>query len=179
MNQPQPITPFEQFKRTYTPLYRVLLVLGLFSVLFSLASIPSVRTLIEYLSQDIYYALHGLISLLIVLPLMIASLILLWHKHPVGIRLRLAGYGVSIVASIVGLFTSQETIAALAATVQQANPQSTAGLSPEAAASITEASFYTTLYLSMFISLLFAHLWWKAWKKQLKKDKKLHEKSAA
>lgn len=169
--QPLPPTPFEHFKKTFIPPYRVLLALGLFSILFSLTSISGVATLLDYLSTDIFYALYGLTSLFIVLPLMIASLILLWHKHPTGIRLRLAGYGASLISAVLGLFTASSTIETLTESVREATLQTSSGaISSELAASLTETSFSATIYLSMLASLLFAYLWWRTWKRQVRID---------
>lgn len=178
MEHNQSKTPLDNFKHNFRPLYRGLLILGLLSILFSLASISNISTLFSYLSSDIFYALSGLISLLVVLPLMISSLILLWHKHPTGIILRLSGYAVSIAAAVLGLFSAPNTIKDVVDSVYQANPQ-VAELSTDLAASIAESSFYGAFYLSIVISLLLSHLWWRAWTKQLKSDNKKSKKDAS
>lgn len=168
-----PPTPFEQFKKKFVLLYRVLLVLGILAVLASLTSLTNLRSIFGHFSTDAMYATSSLIAALVVPALMISSLILLWHKHPVGIRLRLAGYGVSIASSIIGLFTSSATLERITKEVIDAAVRDGNGaITSEFAASITEASFYGTLYVSIGISLLFAWLWWKAWKKQIKADTK-------
>ena len=180
MTQLTPETPYERFKATYTPLYRILLILGGIAVLMSLASLTNLRAIFDYFSLDLMYALSGLISALIVPAFMISSLILLWYKHPVGIRLRLAGYGVSIVASITGLFTSPATLERLTKEVVEAAIRDGNGaITPQLAANITEASYYGALYISIGASLVFAWLWWKAWTKQVKVDAKKSAVSTA
>lgn len=173
MDQLTPKTPYQLFKDTYTPLYRTLLVLGALSALMATAGINGIHATLSYLSTDLPYALSNLVSLFIVLPLMIASLILLWHKHPVGIHLRLAGYGAAIVAAVLTIFTSASTRETLTKDLQEvAVSQGGPAMTPELAASITETSFSSAPYISIFISLLFAYLWWSAWKKQLLADNK-------
>lgn len=168
-----PETPFEQFKKRFVPLYRVLLILGVLAILMSLTALSSLRSVFGHFSTDPAYATSSLISALAVPALMISSLILLWHKHPVGIRLRLVGYGVSIGASIIGLFTSSATIERITKEVIDAAIRDGNGaITREFASSVTEMSFYGTLYVSIGASLLFAWLWWKAWKKQIKTDTK-------
>lgn len=174
-----PETPFERFKQTYTPLYRTLLVLGSIAVLISLTGLTNLRTTLGFFESDPIYATSGLISALIVPAFMIASLILLWHKHPAGIRLRLAGYAVSITASVVGLFTTAATLERITRETLEATIRNGgSGMSQELTASITESAFYGSLYLSIAINILFAWLWWKAWKKQLSVDAKKKEKTS-
>ena len=87
--------------------------------------------------------------------------------------MRLVGYGVSIGASIIGLFTSSATIERITKEVIDAAIRDGNGaITREFASSVTEMSFYGTLYVSIGASLLFAWLWWKAWKKQIKADTK-------
>lgn len=170
--QPTPTTPFMRFKSSYTPLYRALLVLSSLAVLISLAGLTNIRTALGYLQSDTLYALSGLITILIVPIFMISSLILLWHKHPFGIRLRLIGYLVSTIATIFGFFTSQETLNSIVQQALEASKQTQGSLTPEMAASIGEASFFGALYIALAANLLFALLWWKAWKKQVRVDAK-------
>ena len=166
-------TPLARFKATYTPLYRVLLVLGSIAALMSLAGISNLQTIIGYFSSDVFYATSGIITAIIVPLFMISSLILLWNKHPTGIKLRLTGYALSVVATIIGLFTSQRTLTDITKNVLESAESATHVIGPEFATDITEVSFYGSLYVSIGASLLFAWLWWKAWKKQSYRDKKL------
>lgn len=167
-HQPQlPETPYTRFKRTYTPLYRTLLILGILAALLSLTNFGNVRSLLESFDTDVMYAVSGCITTLVLPALMIASLILLWHKHPTGIRLRLAGYATSVVASTLGLFTKPETLSTLTQSVIEASQRAgNTVISDELAASMTHTTFYGALYVSIGASLLFAFLWWKAWKHQ-------------
>ena len=168
-----PKTPYEIFKQRYTPLYRVLLILGILAALLSLASLTNLRTIFGYFQTDPAYAISSLISALVVPALMISSLILLWHKHPTGIRLRLVGYSISILASIIGLFTSSATLERITKEVTDAAIRDGNGIITEdIAASITQASFYGTLYIGIGVSLLLSWLWVKAWKRQMKVDAK-------
>ena len=168
-----PDTPFERCKKTFTPLYRTLLILGMLAALMSLTSLTSLRSIFGYFAADPMYGTSSLVAALVVPALMIASLILLWHKHPTGIRLRLIGYGISIAASIIGLFTSPATLERITKEVVDAAIRDSNGtISSEMAASLTEASFYGALYLSIVLSLVFAWLWWKAWNRQMKVDAK-------
>ncbi|GEM_PF-4217108 len=169
----QPETPFTYFKKKYSPLYRTLLILGFLAALISLANLSNIRTTFNSFSTDIFYGISSVITTLIVPAFMISSLILLWHKHPTGIRLRLAGYGASIIASVIGFFTSHTTLERITQDVLEQSRQSdAAAISLETAATLTEATFYGALYLSIGASLLFAWLWWKAWKRQIKIDAK-------
>lgn len=161
-----------QFKATYTPLYRVLLILGTLSVITSIPSVLNIRNVLGSLQSDPIYVISGLISTLIALPLMISSIILLWHKHPMGIRIRLAGYAVSVVAALLAFFTSEETLHKIVQQALEGAQKSGSAISPALAQQVTEASFFGALYLSIFISGLFAWLWLKAWKKQVKADTK-------
>lgn len=173
MTEIAPKTPYEIFKQRYAPLYRVLLVLGVIAAFLSLASLTNVRTIFGYFQSDPIYATSSLMTALIVPALMISSLILLWHKHPTGIRIRLIGYGVSIAASAIGLFTSPTTLERIAKEVTDAAIRNSNGVMTEnLAASITQTSFYGALYISIGVSLLFAWLWLKAWKRQMKVDTK-------
>ena len=169
----KPLTPFNRFKATYTPLYRVLLILGALAILISLGGIMNIRNLFDTFGADPFFSLSGLISTLIALPLMIASLILLAHKHPMGIRLRLSGYAVAIAGAVVGLFSSESTIARIAQEAfDGAKQQSTTEITLDMVTHATEFTLYATFYLSIGASLLFAQLWWKAWKRQCKVDAK-------
>jgi hypothetical protein len=162
-------TPLQRFMATYTPRYRILLILSTLAALVSLAGIGNVSTAIDFVDSDPLYAISGLLSINIVPIFMIASLFLLWSRHPVGIRLRLVGYGISIATSICGFFISSstlETIVTRAAEIAGDNPALTA----ESAARIAETSFYGALYISIVSSAIFALLWLSAWKKQIKSD---------
>ncbi len=173
MTEIVPETPYERFKKTYTPLYRVLLVLGILAVFMSLAALTNLRTILDYFASDPIYATSGTISALVVPALMIASLILLWKKHPTGLRLRLIGYAVSISASFLAFFTSKETLTnATRDVIEAAVRDGNGAITEELATQLTHASFYGSLYLSIGLSLLFAWLWWKAWKRQMKVDHK-------
>lgn len=177
MTETAPKTPYELFKQRYTPLYRVLLILGILAALLSLASLTNLRSLFDYFQTDPAYATSSLIAALIVPALMISSLILLWYKHPTGIRLRLVGYSLSILASIIGLFTSSATIERITKEVTDAAIRDGNGvITGDFAASVTQASFYGTLYVGIGASLLFSWLWVKAWKRQVKADTKKHPK---
>ena len=170
-------TPFERFKKTYTPLYRVLLILGVLAIFMSLAALTNLRTILNYFTSDPVYAISGTVSALVVPAFMIASLILLWKKHPTGLRLRLVGYAISIGASLLALFTSKETLTnATREVIEAAVRDGNGAITKELATSLTHASFYGSLYVSVGLSLLFAWLWWKAWKRQMKVD---HKKSAS
>lgn len=165
---------FTRFKQTYAPLYRILLVLSSLAALASLTDVRSIRVALTHLHTDPFYALSGIITVGIVTPLLIASIILLWCKHVAGIRLRLSAYAASLIAVSFGFFTSRATITEI---IRQAVEQAKASgspLSPETVARITEISFYSALTLSIILSVVFAILWWKAWKRQLVFDKKQH-----
>ncbi len=177
--QSEPETPLERFKTMYVPLYRVLLVLGFLSVIISLPGVLNIRQILDFISTDPYYAASGLVSVFIVLPLMISSLFLLAQKHPTGIQLRLGGYAASIIAAVLGLFTSRETILTLTRDTVETTARSNAGISHELALQITEITYSTLLYISIAIALLFAWLWWTAWKKQMKADTKKSKKDNA
>lgn len=173
--QLEPETPLERFKATYTPLYRVLLVLAALSVVISLPGVLNLRRILDILPSDPLYAASGLVSIFVVLPLMISSLFLLVQKHPAGIHIRLGGYAAAIIASILGMFTSQETIKSVAQSALE-NAQKSADITPEFALQVTEFSYFAALYFSVIISVLFAWLWWKAWKKQIRVDAKKQSK---
>lgn len=173
MTKISPDTPFERFKKTYTPLYRTLLILSGIAALMSLSALTNLRTTIGHFADDPMYATSAIISTLVVPAFMISSLILLWHKHPTGIRLRISGYGVSIIASVIGLSTSPETLARVTKDIIDATVRDGNGaITHEFAANITEVSFYGSLYIAIGASLLFAWLWWKAWDTQMKVDAK-------
>ena len=173
MTEITPDTPFEQFKKKFTPLYRTLLILGVLAILSSLITLTNLRPVFGYFPTDPLYAISATLSSLIVPVLMLASLFLLWHKHIAGLRIRLIGYGISIIASILGLFTSTDTISHMTREVVDTTLQNSNGIiTSEIAAQITEASFFSSLYLSIGVSMLFALLWWKAWKRQIKVDAK-------
>ena len=173
MTEITPDTPFEQFKKKFTPLYRTLLILGVLAILSSLITLTNLRPVFGYFPTDPLYAISATLSSLIVPVLMLASLFLLWHKHIAGLRIRFIGYGVSIIASILGLFTSTDTISHMTREVVDTTLQNSNGIiTSEIAAQITEASFFSSLYLSIGVSMLFAWLWWKAWKRQIKVDAK-------
>ena len=170
----KPPTPFDRFKATYTPLYRVLLILSALAALVSLGGITNIRNLFNTFSADPFFSLSGLISTLVALPLMIASLILLANKHPMGIRIRLGGYATAIIGAIFGLFASDSTITRIAQEAFETakKQQNTTGITLDMVTNATEFTLYATVYLSIVASLLFAWLWWKAWKKQCKVDAK-------
>jgi hypothetical protein len=107
---------------------------------------------------------------------MISSLILLWHKHPFGIRLRLIGYLISTIATVLGFFTSKETLHTVIQRTIETSKQTQGNLSPEVAANIGETSFYGALYIALATNVIFALLWWRAWKRQVRADKKKQQK---
>ena len=167
------LTPLSKFNDKYVPLYRALLVLGLLSALLSLNSIPSIQNYISHINTDIFYALGGLISILVVSPVMIASLILLYKVHPAGMRLRFAGYGLSIISASLGFFASKETLNAIVdRAVEAAEDASGGALAADAAHTVAETSYYVGIALTILISITFAALWAIAWKKQIAKDNK-------
>lgn len=167
---PTSLTPFEMFKQRFTLLYRILLLLGIFSAILSLTSITTITKSIGYLASDISYAISGILAVLVVLPLMIASLILLWNKHPAGIRLRLLAYGLSALCTGLMLLAAPETIAPFIDSAVEAAQKSGAGIDDKSARMIAETSYYGTLYATIATSGLFAWLWSVAWKKQKKHD---------
>ncbi len=172
-SEPAPDTPFTRFAARYTPLYRTLLILGIISIALSLPGIANIRLLFSTFPTDPFYAISGMVSTFIVLPLMISSLILLWNKHPMGIRIRLGGYAGSIAAATLALFTSESTLKSITdQAIEDAKRSGGTTLDPVITTQIAQASFYGALYISMLISILFAWLWWKAWKKQAKTDLK-------
>lgn len=172
-SEPTPDTPFTRFTARYTTLYRILLILGILSVALSLPGIVNVRLLFATFSADPFYAISGMVSTFIVLPLMISSLILLWHKHPMGIRIRLGGYVGSITAAVLALFTSESTLKSITdQAIEDAKRSGGTTLDPVITTQIAQASFYGALYISILVSIIFAWLWWKAWKKQTKADLK-------
>lgn len=165
---------FIRFKSTYAPLYRTLLILSSIAALLSLADVGSIRVALDRLHMDLFSAVSGIITVCIVTPLLIASIILLWYKHPAGIRLRLAAYAASIVAVSFGFFTSRDTInETIQHSIEQAKA-SGSSMPSETVARITETSFYGALIVSIIISIGFAILWWIAWKRQISYDKSQH-----
>lgn len=163
-----------RFKETYAPRYRILLILSSIAAVLSLTSVGSIRTALEHLHADFFYALGGIITVGVVTPLLIASIILLWYKHPVGIRLRLAAYAASMVAVSSCFFTSRATIdETIHHAIEQAKA-SGSSMPPETVARITEISFYGALVTSIMLNIVFAILWWTAWKRQRAFDKKQH-----
>lgn len=171
--QSEPKTPLERFNATYTPLYRTLLILGGLSIIISIPSVLNLPEIIERVADDPIYAASGLVSIFVVLPLMISSLFLLSQKHPAGINLRLGGYAASVVAAVLGLFTSHDTIQKIANETLESMRESGGNLiSDDLALQITEGTYLGALYISIFISVLFAWLWQRAWKHQMKSDHK-------
>jgi hypothetical protein len=171
-------TPYERFKKSYTPLYRTLLILSSIGVIVSLGSVDNTPVIFSELSHDFLYALEGIISIFIALPLLIASIVLLWKKHPVGISLRLAAYGATILSLITGFFITPERMSAAKQLAAERALTVGGSFPKEAAENIAEASYYGAIWGSIIIALVFAALWWKAWRKQLAHDKKAQSKKS-
>lgn len=171
--QPTPIAGLVRaFKERYQPAYRVLLILSSLAALLSLTGVATIRTAIDQLPKDIFYGISGLASTLIVLPLMIASLILLWNKHPFGIKLRLIAYGATILANICSFFTSPETMRTATQEAVESAIKGNSAMNADTAFQIAQTSFYGAIWLSIAGSILFAWLWWSAWRRQVKHDNK-------
>lgn len=169
-------TAWRRFSKRYIPLYRTLLILSSLAMVLSLFNVGSIRTSISHLGSDPIYAWAGIASTLIVLPLSLAALILLWHKHPLGIRLKLLSYLVAILVTIAGFFTSGVTLqAAINTSTDQVKRSGASGLDEASITRIAEFSFYGSLWLAIAASVVFALLWWRAWRRQQRHDTKHNE----
>lgn len=168
-----PTTPLERFKTTYILRYRILLILSTLGTAVSLAGIQSLPSSIGQLSNYPVYSLASMLSLIVVLPLAIAALVLLWHKHPTGIRLKLLSYAIGAGLVIISLFTIPPTLIADTAT-RLAEQMSGQGyiLTVQSAEALTELSVYSAFIFTLISYGIFARLWWTAWKKQCKADSK-------
>ena len=168
-----PVTAWRWFSRRFTPLYRTLFILSTFAIVLSLFNVGSIRTSISHLGSDPVYAWAGIASTLIVLPLSLAALILLWHKHPLGIRLKLLSYLAAILVTIAGFFTSRVTLqTAIDTSIEQVKRSGASGLDEASVIRIAEFSFYGSLWLAIAASVVFALLWLRAWRRQQRHDKK-------
>lgn len=160
-------TPYQRFKANYKPLYRFLLILSTLSTLFSLANISKIGTVLPMFETDPVYALGVMLAATIVPVAMLASLFLLAKKHPAGIKICLAGYGLAIISNILAMFISHETIESIAKTALEQLAGSGQSIPYETALGITQMSFSGALYISIFINILLAGLWVKAWRQQM------------
>ena len=172
---------WQRFKATYTPLYRVLLILSSLAAIYGLVSLPAgIGPAFEALASDTIRGIGLLVNLFVVLPLSLAALFLLWNKHPVGITLKLASYGLAIIATSLSFFASSATlqtiIDASAASLKD-NPQTATVLGPDAVASIATTSFYTSIVIVIIGNLIFAWLWWRAVRRQTRADAKARAKA--
>lgn len=164
--------PWKQFKQTYTPLYRTLLVLSTIGTMLALQGLSGLPLALAGLTDQPIASAIRLVNLLIGLPLAIAGLILLWRRHQVGLWFKLASYGVSVITAIVGFFAFHEVAQQSTDMVIESFKQSNVTTTTEQAAQLAEFSYFFALALSIGISLIFAWLWWMAWNKQAKHDHK-------
>lgn len=173
-----PSSTNQGYKRPYVRLYYVLLVLSTIGTFMSLTGVSSLPRVIEQFSEHPLYASIGLINLLVVLPVSIAALILLWRKHPDGIKLKLAAYAAAILLTFTGTFVTPQSSfeEATQATIENFERQGQS-IDPEFARSLAETSFYGASWMLILSNIVFAHLWLKAWKQQIRADRKHEHKN--
>lgn len=157
----------------YTRFYKVMLVLSTIGTVLGLTSMRSLPEAIELFGEEPVYAGATLVSLLVGLPLAVAALILLWQKHPSGIQLKLASYGVSILTVLVSIPVAGPAIERMHAQLHAGFEDEGLNVSWEVAGEVASLTFYATMAVSIALSIGFATLWWKAWQGQQKHDGRL------
>ena len=164
----QPLPPIERPRKKYTTFYLTLLILSTAGTTLALLGLLELPKTIGYLSTDTAYAIASLVSMCIVWPISVVALVLLWLKHPVGIWLKLGSYGVSLIATLVAVFTASGVLQKELAS--QLSDQATAGLSESTLMAVTNAAFYIAIVFSVIVSIAFALMWWFAYRGQARED---------
>lgn len=168
--------PSEEPQRKYITFYKVLLVLSTLGTLVSLTGISGLRGILEIAETEPAYAWISIAGLLVSLPLALAALLLLFHKHPAGIKIKLASYAVIIVTTLLSVpFAGGALERAEEETLRQLEEQNLP-LDPELISLTTTVVFYGAVAGTVIFSVLFATLWWNAWKKQVAYDTEYDKK---
>lgn len=177
---PQPSTKQPSEPQKYINFYKIMLILSTIGTSIALIAILNLRTAFEAVSIDPAYGTSSIAGTLLGGILSISALILLWQKHPAGIWLKLSAYVVSIITSIIALFTSSAilSITTKEAITELSDDAISYGFTDRTVESIVHATYYAAMALAIFASIVFAVLWWRAWKKQLAHDLKSASKKS-
>lgn len=168
--QPAPAmnVPYDAPKK-YETFYLVLLILSSISTTIGIASLLGVVELPKYFTESPVYA-FGWIGSVLAWLVSVVALVLLWMKHPLGIWVKQASYGLSILGSILAVIGATPIIKE--ASDQAVAESNTSGgeIDPAMVETFVAAGIYIAIGLTIVFNIIFAVLWYIAWKKQRAAD---------
>lgn len=154
----------------YVTFYKVMLILSTIGTSIGALGVFSIPQVIsEFHIAPVYNA--ALLAIAVNSAVAVLALVLLWQKKIEGLYIKIATYIVSIIASIVSLFSAQPYIAYV---TEQSGGSTVTNLTPDQVQlvdTILGGILYAGLATSILLSIVFSFLWITAWKKQATADK--------
>lgn len=169
-NLTPPPTDLPLNAQRFTRFYLTMLILSSFGAVLPLLGVSAIADVARLWQIAPWYSVFLAINYIAIM-VSYGALALLWLKRPLGIRLKLTSYGLSIVASTGLLISGAAVLREVTLTALRQNDLAATKLDPAVVENLVSTIYYLGYSLSIVGAIGFALLWMTAWKRQQKADR--------